>query len=186
MTAVNRFEFTEHMPKIPVKLYEGTLTRYDVMGVDGKMQDDVGVYSAPVVKGDLVRIKTHTTNGLILMEKAAAGDDKDWAHGIVVDNPIGEDNATASSGTPAAAYQRTCTVALFAQGVITLTVSATGAVSPGDSLALDENEDNEVQVLTQYASVGIASNGGWVSLGYGAAGYTIPVAIGMSCAGPAD
>jgi len=180
---VEQYNYIDKMVKIPVKLYEGTRTEYTGQTDDGG-ETTIGVYSAPVEKWDFVKIKDHTTNGLVLAEAATSGNEGNFIHGIIIDDPIGEDTVTATGGTPAAAQRRTATMAVFAMGVKEMTVSANAAVSPGDKVGLDENETNEIMTLTAYASV--ATNGDLISLGYGAAGYSVPVAIGCTCYHPAD
>jgi len=180
---VKKYDYIDRLPKIPVQLYEGTRTEYTGQADDGG-ELTIGVYSAPVEKWDFVKIKDHTTNELVLAEAATAGNEGNFIHGIIIDDPIGEDTVTATGGTPAAAQRRTATMAVFAMGVKEMTVSANAAISPGDQVGADENENNEVMTLTAYASV--TTNGGLYSLGYGAAGYSVPVAIGGSFYHPAD
>lgn len=178
---VKLHNYLDGFPKVPAKLYEGTRTEYTGQTNDGG-KTTLGVYSAELEKDDWVKLKDHTTNELILVEKVAAGDDQ--AHGILIDDPIGDDNVTASGGTPAAAQRRTGTIAFFGLGVVEMTVSATGAVSPGDRVGQDADEVMEIEQQTAYASIdGEDDPGAWISLGYGAAGYKVPVLIGasMSC-----
>ncbi len=175
--------YIDSLPKIPCHLYEGTRTEYTGQTDDGG-ETTIGVYSAELKKGDLVKIKDHTTNGLVLVEIAAAGNDKDVAHGILIDDPIGEDTVTTSGGTPAAAQRRVGTVAFFGNGVYPFVASATGAISPGDMVAMDENEQNELEVDVDYADI-VATpsntyNGCAISLGYAAAGSKVPILFGAT------
>jgi hypothetical protein len=147
---------------------------------------DMGVYSLPVAKGDLVRIRTHSVQGQFLVEKAVAANDSDWAIGIVVDDPIGDDGVTVSGQAPAAAQRRRATVALFGDGVIELTVSQTGVIAPGDTVALDEDESNQVETDVLYASTGTAANGGMVALTYAATNTIVALLVGASCAFVSD
>jgi hypothetical protein len=167
-------------PKITVNAYEGTLTRTTgSFSPTGGSNEGVAVYSAPIAKGDLVVLYQHTVNGEIQVQKAAAG--VDIVHGIVVAEPFGIDNTTASSATPTHAYQRKVDVAFFGIGVIELVVSSTGAVEPGDIVGLDADES--MQVETQIAHDGsqtVATNGGFVALSYGTDGLTIPILVGTS------
>ena len=175
---VKRYTYTDSLPKVPANLYEGTRTEYTGQGDDGG-ESTIGVYSAPISKGDLVKIKDHTTNGLFLVEKLAAGDNT--MIGMVIDDPIGEDTVTATGGTPATANQRVATVALFGMGVIDLVVSSTGAVSPGDSLGIDANEEDEVEQEVAYTSVDESDSGNALTaLTYGAAGYYVACLIGAA------
>lgn len=170
--------YTDSLPKIPANLYEGTRTEYTGQTDDGG-ETTLGVYSAPLAKGDLVKIRNHTTNGLFLVEKAAAGDNT--IIGQLIDTPIGEDTVTASGGTPATAQQRIGTIALFGMGVITLTASSTGAVAPGDSLGLDADEVGEVEQEVAYTSVDESDSGNaFTALTYAAAGEKVAVLIGAA------
>jgi len=180
---VKKYDYIDRLPKIPVKLFEGTRTEYTGQ-LDTGGETTLGVYSAPVEKWDLVKIKDHTTNELVLVEAAAAGNEGNFIHGIIIDDPIGSDTVTATGGTPAAAQRRTATMAVFAIGTKEMTVSANAAIAPGDQVGADENETNEIMTLTAYASV--ATNGGLYSLGYGAAGQSVPVAINGGFYHPAD
>ena len=175
---VRRYDYTDSLPKVPAQLFEGTRTEYTGQNDQGG-EDTIGVYSAPINKGDLVKIKDHTTNGLFLVEKLAAGDNT--MVGIVIDDPIGEDTVTATGGTPAAAQQRTATVAVFAMGVIDLVVSSTGAVSPGDSLGIDANEEDQVEQEVAYTSVDESDSGNALTaLTYGTDGQYVACAIGLA------
>ena len=175
---VERYQYIDSLPKAPATLYEGTRTEYTGQTDDGG-ETTVGVYSAVLAKGDLVKVKDHTTNGLLLVEKVAV--DGNVAHGILIDDPIGEDTVTATGGTPAVADRRTGTVAFFGQGIIDLVVSSTGAVSPGDSLGLDANEANEVEQEVAYTSVDESDSGNtFTALTYGAAGYYVACLIGAA------
>jgi hypothetical protein len=186
MTARSSLVYMDGFPKVPAKLYEGTLTLANAM-VGGLKVENVQTYSAPIVKGDLVRIKAHTeTGGVFLVEKAAAANDADTVIGMCIDDPIGNDGATATGQTPAAAYRRTATIALFGIGVIELTTSETGAVAPGDSIALDESENNQIETDTAFASIAKADNGSGVALTYAATGTIVAVLIGFSGAFVAD
>lgn len=179
--------YMRNFPVIGVKAAEGTLTRYtNSVAPTGGINEGAAVYSVPLQVGDLVKIKDHTTNGLILVEKATAGNESDFAHGIVVSAPTGIDNTTVSGQTPAAAQRRIVDVAFFGLGVIELTASATSAVAPGDSLALDENEDNEVEPDVAYASITKADNGSMIALSYAASGSKVSVLVGAACAFPSD
>ena len=170
--------YTDSLPKVPCNLFEGIRTEYTGQGDDGG-EVTIGVYNQELSKGDLVKLRDHTTNELVLVEKAAAGDNT--IIGQLIDDPIGEDTVTASAATPATAYQRIGTVAMFGMGVITLTASATGAVSPGDSLGLDADEANEVEQEVAYTSVDESDSGNaFTAISYAAAGSPIAVLIGAA------
>lgn len=186
---VKRYTYLDNVPKIPCNLYEGTRTEYTGQADDGG-ELTIGVYSAQLDKGDLVKLRDHSTNGTILVEQASAGNDKDVAHGILIDDPIGEDTSTATGGTPAAAVQRKGTVAFFGNAVYDFVASSTGAISPGDMVAMDENEDNELEVDVDYADITATPsntyNGSAISLGYAAAGSYVPVLFGATFVLQAD
>lgn len=169
-----------NFPVVTVDLYEGTLTRYtDAVTPTGGIAEGAAVYSAPLVKGDLVQLKTHTeTGGIILVEDVAANDN--IVHGMVVSDPFGIDNTTVSEQTPAAAYRRKGDVAFFGLGIIELTASATGAVAPGDIVGLDADEQYEVEAEVVYGSAATQDNAKWVALSYAAAGSKVALLIG-SC-----
>lgn len=181
--------YIDSLPKIPCNLFEGIRTEYTGQADDGGALT-IGVYNQELEKGDLVKLRDHTTNGTILVEQAEAGNDKDIAHGILIDSPIGEDTVTASAATPAAAYQRTGTVAFFGQGVYPFVASATGAISPGDTVAMDENENNEFEVDQDYLDLAATPsntyNGSAISLGYAAAGSKVPILFGATFVFRAD
>lgn len=182
----------KNFPVVTVNAYEGTLTRYtDAVTPTGGIAEGAAVYSAPIEKGDLVKIRDHTTAGLILVERhTAANESGDEAgnmiHGIAVSAPFGVDNSTTSSGTPTAAYQRKVDVAFFGIGIVELEVDSATAISPGDLVGLDENEDNHVKTSIAYASMTADANGGMIALGYAAAAGVIPVLVGASVYHDAD
>ena len=176
------YEYLDNMPKVPCSLYEGIRTEYTGQADDGG-ETTIGVYNKELEKGDLVKLKDHSTAGTILVEILAAGDD--IAHGILLDDPIGEDTVTASAATPAAAQQRTGTVGFFAQAIKPFTVSSTGAISPGDILGLDANEENELEVELDYADIlatpsVVTQPHAFTAASYGAAGNKVSVFIGMN------
>jgi hypothetical protein len=176
---VRRNEY-KSFPIKTVNAYEGTLTRTTgSFSPTGGTNEGVAVYSAPLAKGDLVVLYQHTTNGDIQVQKAAAG--VDVVHGIVVADPFGIDNTTASSGTPTHAYQRKVDIAFFGLGIIELVVSSTGAVEPGDIVGLDADEVTQVETqIAHDGSITVATNGGFVALSYGTDGQTIPIMVGSS------
>ena len=176
------YEYIDGLPKLPCNLYEGIRTEYTGQADDGG-ETTIGVYNKELEKGDLVKLKDHSTAGTILVEICAAGDD--IAHGILIDDPIGEDTVTASAATPAAAQQRTGTVAFFAQGMYSFTASSTGAISPGDILGLDANEENELEVELDYANIVATPSivtypAAFTAASYAAAGGKLGVLIGCN------
>jgi len=176
---VARNVFMKNFPVISVQAFEGTLTRYtDGVTVNGGTAD-LAVYSAPVIKGNLVKVKDHAVNGQILVEPCAVNGE--LVHGIVVSHPKGIDNTTVSGQTPTGALRRVVDVAFFGLGVIELTVSQTGAVAPGDVVGLDADEVSEVETQIAYASVATGDQGKIVALSYGVAGEKISLLVGASC-----
>lgn len=173
---VARNVFMKNFPVLSVKIGEGNLTISDVVGPDGGIIEDVIARAAEVRKGDLMKIKQHTVNGQILMEKAAAGDN--IVVGIAVSEPMGTDNVTATGNPAAVAQMRVVDVALFGLGIIELTASATSAIAPGDIVGLDADEPNEVEVQTALASVTITEQGCMQALSYAAAGEKVSILVG--------
>lgn len=180
--------FMKNFPVVTCKAYEGTLTRVtSSVSPTGGVNDGAAYYSVPIAKGDLVKIFSHTeTEGDIIVEEATVGDDKDIAFGIAVSDPAGIDNTTVSGQTPVKGLRRRVDIAFFGLGIIELVASATGAVGAGDSLALDENEQNEVETDVALASLAKADNGSMFALTYGAAGSKIACLIGGSVAFVSD
>jgi len=172
--------FMRNFPVVSVPVYEGTLTRYtSAVSVNGGVLEGAAVYSVPVAKGDLVKIKTHIVNTQILVELAGVA--SAFVHGQAVSSPKGIDNITATGQTPVASLRRIVDVAFFGLGIIELTVSATAAVAPGDIVGLDEDEKNEIETLVAYASIDIEDNTGFLALSYGAVGEIVSVLIGGVC-----
>lgn len=170
------------MDKFPVKTafaYEGTVTRKDVVSPDGGIIEDVLYYSAPIVKGDLVKLVAEDTTGRLTVQKAAAGDNLDYMHGIAVSHPQGVDNDTADSGTPVDSLQRRVDVAFFGIGIIEL--EANGAIVVGHKIELSESESN---VIGDSGAVG--TNGEPIALTLGADGVKVAVLIGYSGHAAAD
>ena len=181
MTARNSYVFMKNFPVVTARVYEGTLTRYTTaVTPTGGKAEGAAVYSVPVAKGSLLKLKDSTEKNVILMEISAVDDEN--VHGIAVSDPAGIDNTTASSATPAAAYRRRVDVALFGLGIIELTVSATGAVSAGDLVGLDANELDEVEVQHDFSGAGVVSGdqGGIIALTYAAAGEKVALLVGAS------
>lgn len=170
----------KNFPVVTCDAYEGTITRYtSAVTPTGGIAEGAAVYSAPIEKGDFVKLKDNTeTGGIILVEASAAGDE--LFIGMAVSDPFGVDNTTASSGTPAAAYRRKVDVALFGLGIIEATVSATAVVAPGDYVGFDADEVNEVETQIAYASVAVGSNGGLYALHYAAVGTKVAILVGGS------
>ena len=168
-----------NFPVKTVRAFEGTLTRYtSSVSPRGGVNEGAAVYSAAITKGDFVKLKDHTTQDLVLVELTAVDDEQ--IHGVAVSSPQGIDNTTVSGQTPTAAYRRKVDVAFFGIGIVEMTVSSTGAVSPGDMVGLDANEINEIEQQAAYGAVALAANGGFISLSYGAAGSHVFVLVGAA------
>ena len=178
MTARISYVNTRNFPVLTVNADEGTLTRYTTGFNEVGGQQDVAVYSAPVIKGALVQLYDHAQVDVIQVERVAAGDNV--AHGIAVSSPQGIDNSTTSSGTPTYAYQRKVDVAFFAMGIIELTVSSTETVCPGDIVGIDADEQDEVEILTDYAAVDQTDNAGMVALTYATVGIKVAILVGCT------
>ena len=182
MAARKSFVYMKNFPVVTANVYEGTLTRYtSAVTPTGGIAEGAAVYSAPVVKGDLLKLKDGTDKGVILVEKIAA--DGENVVGMAVSDPFGVDNTTVSGQTPVLALQRKVDVALFGIGIIELTVSATGAVAAGDLIGMDGDEVNEVEVQHDYSAGAVVSGdqGGIIALTYAAAGEKVALLVGASC-----
>jgi hypothetical protein len=180
MASRTAFNAMGGLPVKTVQAYEGTLTRYtDSVSPRGGTNEGAAVYSAPIVKGDFVKVKDHAVQGQVLVERSAAGDE--LVHGMAVASPQGIDNTTVSGQTPAAALRRLVDVAFFGVGIIEVGVSATGAVAPGDVIGFDADERNEVETQIAYGSVATGDQGKMVALSYSAAGSYVAVLVGASC-----
>jgi hypothetical protein len=74
--------------------------------------------------------------------------------------------------------------------VYPMLASATGAICPGDMVAMDENEDSEFEVDVDYADITATPsntyNGSAISLGYAAAGSYTPILFGATFVFQAD
>jgi hypothetical protein len=172
--------FMRNFPVISVQAFEGTLTRYTTaVSVNGGTLEGAAVYQYPVVKGGLVVLKDHTDKGVILVENVAV--DGEVVSGMVVSEPQGIDNSTVSGATPALGLRRIVDVAFFGLGVIELTVSATGAVSPGDIVGMDANEINEVETQVDFTAIATGDQGKLQALTYAAAGEKVAILVGASC-----
>lgn len=179
MASRTAFNAMGGLPVKTVQAYEGTLTRYtDSVSPRGGVNEGAGVYSVPIVKGDLVKVKDHAVQGQVLVERSAAGDEQ--VHGVAVATPQGIDNTTVSGQTPAAALRRLVDVAFFGIAIMEVSTSATGVIAPGDIVGLDADERNEFETQILYANVLTADQGKMQALGYSAAGLFVPVLIGAS------
>lgn len=171
-----------NLPVRNVKVAEGTVTRSDVV-VRGAIEEDVNVYSAPVVKGDLVRLVTTATDKeFICVEKAAAGNDLDYMIGIVVSDPRGDDQVTVSGQTPVVADQRMADVAFLGFAIVEVEVDA--EMDPMDVPALSESENNIFGVGAHPGTT--TANGALVALRFGVNGEKVPFLVGYAGYLPKD
>jgi len=180
----SRYSYKGMSSKIlPVKLYEGAITRADKFGPDGLLIEDTVAYDAPIAKGDLVKIRSdETSGGEIVVEKVTLGSDEvNDAIGIVIDTPFGNDTVTATGGTPAHAQRRSASVRCFGDDLIEeFDVTSAGAIRGGYSVLFSESAAGVVEGSATLA------NGDAVALAYCAASGIIPVLMGYSGFHPGD
>ena len=183
MTA--RFSYANMDPqKVPVKLYEGYVTVADKIGPDGMVIEDTVAYSAPLVKGDKVKVYSDSTSGgEIVMQKYAEGSDVDIAYGVVIDTPMGADNTTATTYTPTHALRRSATVRFFGTQIEEHENTSGTYITAGYNVVWDESDDGVVVgALTGNTLV----NGSAVALAYTAAAGFVPVLRGFNGHGAED
>lgn len=181
MAAVRIYEGYPDAENVPVKCYEGTVTKSDVIK-GGLTVDDAITYSAPLQKGDLFKVKDDSSGeGYIVVEKVTLGSSEvNDAHGMLVDAPRGDDQVTATSGTPANADRRIATARFFGSKLVVMNVSATAAIRAGYTIVYDEAAEGIKEGSTTLA------NGSAVNLANTAAGGKAPVLIGYGGFNPAD
>ena len=175
MTA--RFSYANMDPqKLPVKLYEGTITKADKFGPDGLLVEDTIAYSSELAKGDLVIFYSDSNSGGEVVVQAAGlgSNDVDNAVGIIIDTPFGNDTVTASSGTPAHAQRRSATIRCFGTQIEEFTATA-AAIRAMYKLQFSESTADAVEedsaTLTQGCNVAMA---------YTAASGIVPVLMGYN------
>jgi hypothetical protein len=119
MTARFSHKYIDNLPRVPVKCYEYTVTvAENAVNGRGDTIDRVVIYATPLEKDDLVVLYADSNSeGEIVVSKYIPGDDVDQVHGILIDNPEGNDDTTANGGTPAHAQRRTASVAFFGDAV---------------------------------------------------------------------
>ena len=101
MTA--RFSYANMDPqRLPVKLYEGYVTRADTIGPDGLVVEDAVTYSSQLSKGDyVIPYSDSNSSGEVVVTTAGLGsNDVDNAIGIIIDTPFGADPDTVTTYTP--------------------------------------------------------------------------------------
>jgi hypothetical protein len=179
---VQRNVFMRNFPVLSMKLSEGTLTRSNAIGPNGGRIDGMVVYSAPLVKGDMVIMDAACTDKGVLMAVKATVSAVGLVHGVLVSSPFGVDAVTVSGQTPATAQKRVADVALFGLGVISVVIATGETMVPGDSIGPDSAVANTFAVKESAASATLASNGGLMALGYGVATESVPALINATFA----
>jgi hypothetical protein len=182
MTAVNRYEYPD-ASAVPVKLEEGAITRADVELPDGTIVEDaITARASGIVKGDYVAFYSdQNSGGEVVMTKVTLGSNEvNNVHGVVIDSPIGEDNTTATSGTPAHAQRRRATVMMFGHRMTMMDVTSAGALRAGYSALFSESAAGIIEGSATLA------NGDAVIAAYTAASGEAPVLLGYYGFHPAD
>lgn len=169
--------------KLPVKLYEGTVTKADKFGPDGLLVEDTIAYSAEIQKDDLVAFYSDAnSSGEIVVQKVTLGSNEvNDAAGQVIDTPMGNDTVTASSGTPAHAQRRSATIKCFGDPVVhEFDVTSAGAIRAMYSVLFSEAAEGVIEGSATLA------NGNAVAMAYTAASGIIPVLMGYAGFHPGD
>jgi hypothetical protein len=177
-----RFDYNNiDVNKVPVKFYEGTVTRSTALS-GGLVVDDAMTYSAQISKGDKVIFYSDANSGgEIVMQKVTLGSNEvNDVHGIVIDDPIGSDDVTATSGTPAHAQRRGGTVKMKGVAMTTMDVTDAGAIRAAYSVKYSESADGVIEGSATLA------NGDAIAAAYTAASGKIPVLEGYHGFHPAD
>lgn len=173
----------DKIDNVPVKLYEGTVTRGDVELSNGNIEEDaITARSAGLKKGSFIKFYNDSSKpGVIQVQLAGIGaNDVDDAVGIIVDNPLGNDDVTASGGTPAFAQRRTATAKFFGARIQELNATSAAAIRAGYTVLFSESEEGIIEGGTTLA------NGASVAAAYTAASTPCPVLMGYYGHLPAD
>lgn len=168
---------------LPVKLFEGTITKADVIGPDGLVIEDTITYQYPIAKGDLVAFYSdQNSGGEVVVQKVTLGSNEvNDAAGIVIDSPMGNDAVTATSGTPAHAQRRSATIKCFGDPIIEeFDVTDAGAIRAMYSVLFSESAAGVVEGSATLA------NGDAVAMAYTAASGIVPVLMGYAGFHPGD
>jgi hypothetical protein len=169
--------------RLPVKLYEGTITKADVIGPDGLIVEDTITYQYPLEKGDLVSFYSDANSGgEIVVQKVTLGSDEvNNAAGIIIDTPMGNDAVTATSGAPAHAQRRSATIKCFGDPIIhEFDATDAGAIRAMYSVLFSEAAPGVIEGSATLA------NGDAVAMAYTAASGIVPVLMGYSGFHPKD
>ena len=181
MTAINRYEYPD-ASAIPVKLEEGAITRADAEMPDGTIVEDaITARASGIVKGDYVKFYSdQNSGGEVVMQKVTLGTNEvNDVHGVVIDSPMGEDNVTATSGTPAHAQRRRATVMMFGHRM-TMMQATNAAIRAAYSVSWNESTANVTELSATLA------NGNMVAAAYTAASGEVPTLLGYYGFQPSD
>lgn len=169
--------------RLPVKLYEGAITKADKFGPDGLLIEDTVAYAAELQKGDKVAFYSDANSGgEIVVQKVTLGSNEvNDVAGIIIDTPMGNDSVTATSGTPAHAQRRSATIRCLGNPIVEeLDVTDDAAVRAMYSIKYSESKDGVVEDSATLA------NGRMVAMAYTAASGKVPVLTGYAGFQPAD
>lgn len=170
----------KNFPVKAVRLYEGAVTRADVVGPDGGIIEDALSRAAPLEKGDYVIMYASSTDKeRMVVTKFAAGNELNILMGVIVSDPKGQDAVTVSGQAAAVDQMRIADVAFFGSGIIEVEVN--GETKPGDSMGLSESEYG---VFGPLASPGASASP--IALKYGIDGEVVPILVGNAVFMPAD
>ena len=181
MTA--RFSYANMDPqRLPVKLYEGTITRADKIGADGLVVEDTVAYNSQLEKGDLVIFYSDSNSGgeVVVTTAGLGNDNVDNAVGIIIDTPIGNDTVTATNGTPAHAQRRSATIRCFGTQIEEFTATA-AAIRAMYKVQFSESTADAIEEDSSTLTAGAA-----VAMAYTAASGICPVLMGYNGFLPAD
>jgi len=178
MVARETMNSIKNLPVKTFQAFEGTLTRHpSSIGPSGGTED-VAVYSAPIRKGDLVRIRDHTDANAEVVERYPVSTGSVQSIGIAVSDPQGIDNTTSSGGTPAESLRRRVDVAVFGHAIIN--IRAGGTLRPGRRIGMSTTITTPApSVVEPSTSPGEpTANSQWISLGHYSTGAIASVLIG--------
>lgn len=173
----------DQMEGIPVICYEGTVTRGDVELPDGSIQSDViTARSEGLKKGDLVKFYSDSSNpGVIIVQKVTLGSNEvNDAVGVLADNPLGNDNTTATGQTPAFAQRRVASMKAFFHRIEEFDVTSAGAIRANYSVLFSEAAEGVIEGSSTLA------NGNMIAAAYTAASGIVPCAMGYYGFHPGD
>jgi hypothetical protein len=164
--------------RLPVKLYEGTITKADKFGPDGLLVEDTVAYSAELQKGDKVIFYSDSNSGgeIVVTAAGLGSNDVDVAVGEIIDTPMGNDTATTSSGTPAHALRRSATIRCYGDPIVEEFDVDTGAAVRAQ-YKLQWSEDDAGAVEEDSSTLTAGCN---VAMAYTAADGKVPVLMGLS------